>query len=251
MPCLTGGACTEVATAYVWSDHLNTPRELTRVNGSNVHVSMWKWDSLPFGETSPNANPSNLGVMKFNHRFPGQYRDLETGLYQNWNREYDAFLGRYVTSDPKGLEAEPNTYAYAKGAPVTIKDATGLTGDVMQCNSPGGSIDLNDRSLIYFPHQFLCLPSGACYGYGPSGSVFGSLGAITEDSSYLKNATCKPVRHAPGCSSDQFETCIKGEIDKIANSPGSYSPAVKNCMEVSSRIIQTCASKCGFLGGGG
>ena len=119
MPCLTGGTCTETATAYVWSDHLNTPRELTRVNASNnTHVSIWKWDSLPFGETQPNGNPSNLGIMTFNQRFPGQYYDKETGLHQNWNRDYDPKIGRYVQSDPIGLAAGPNTYAYVGCNPI-------------------------------------------------------------------------------------------------------------------------------------
>jgi RHS repeat-associated protein len=125
MPCLTGGACTESATAYVWTDHLNTPRELTRVNGSNQHVSLWKWDSLPFGESSPNENPSSLGVMTFNHRFPGQYRDGETGLYQNWHREYEARLGRYIESDPIGLRGGLNTFGYALQDPLQFTDPTG------------------------------------------------------------------------------------------------------------------------------
>jgi RHS repeat-associated protein len=126
MPCLTGGTCTETANAYIWTDHLNTPREITRVNASNVHVSLWKWDSLPFGETLPNANPTNLGVMTFNHRFPGQYRDKETGLYQNWNRDYEPKLGRYVESDPKGQDGGINLYLYSMNRPIDLQDRFGL-----------------------------------------------------------------------------------------------------------------------------
>lgn len=129
MPCMTGGSCTETATAYIRTDHLNTPRELTRVNASNQHVSIWKWDSLPFGETEPNGNPSSLGVMTFNHRSPGQYRDGETGLFQNWNREYEARLGRYVESDPLGLQAGPNTFGYVSANPLRSVDSKGLSED--------------------------------------------------------------------------------------------------------------------------
>jgi RHS repeat-associated protein len=126
MPCLTGGTCTETANAYIWTDHLNTPREITRVNASNAHVSTWKWDSLPFGETLPNANPTNLGVMTFNHRFPGQYRDKETGLHQNWNRDYEPKVGRYVESDPIGLSGGANTFSYCSANPVGKEDRNGL-----------------------------------------------------------------------------------------------------------------------------
>jgi RHS repeat-associated protein len=115
-----------VGLGYIWTDHLNTPRELTRINASNQHVSIWKWDSLPFGETAPNANPSSLGVMVFNHRFPGQYFDVESNLNQNWNRDYDPRIGRYVTSDPSGLAGGVNTYAYVANDPNTRTDLRGL-----------------------------------------------------------------------------------------------------------------------------
>jgi RHS repeat-associated protein len=129
LPCTTGVAnCTEQSTAMIWTDHLNTPRELTRVNAAGQHVSMWKWSGLPFGESAPNQNPNNYGPMTFNHRFPGQYYDKETGLHQNWYREYDPKLGKYIESDPLGQADDVNTYRYAKANPISIIDPEGLCG---------------------------------------------------------------------------------------------------------------------------
>jgi RHS repeat-associated protein len=143
LPCTTGVAnCTEQATAMIWTDHLNTPRELTRVNAAGQHVSIWKWSGLPFGETVPNENPSALGVMTFNHRFPGQYFDKESGLNQNWHRDYDPRLGRYVQTDPQGLKDGTNIYAYVHGMPVGSTDHTGLYWEY--CSGAGRMYHINN-----------------------------------------------------------------------------------------------------------
>jgi YD repeat-containing protein len=52
---------------YIHTDHLNTPRRITRRSTSDV---VWSWDSDPFGNTAANEDPNGLGAFSFNLRFP-------------------------------------------------------------------------------------------------------------------------------------------------------------------------------------
>jgi RHS repeat-associated protein len=62
----------------------------------------------------------------FNLRFPGQYADQETGLFQNGYREYDPSTGRYVEADPLGLNAGWNDYNYVESNSLNNVDLIGL-----------------------------------------------------------------------------------------------------------------------------
>lgn len=64
----------------------------------------------------------------YNLRYPGQYYDSETGTFYNYARDYDSQTGRYVESDPQGIEGDVNTYAYASDRPTSVVDPLGLMG---------------------------------------------------------------------------------------------------------------------------
>jgi len=61
-----------------------------------------------------------------NLRFAGQYHDAESGLHYNYFRYYDQSTGRYVTSDPIGLDGGLNTFGYVGGNPNRNIDLLGL-----------------------------------------------------------------------------------------------------------------------------
>ncbi len=108
---------------YLHADHLNTPRLASDIDGNIV----WQWYSDAFGGGSPTAYPVGDGqIAQINLRFPGQYFDAETGLHYNWNRYYDPKTGRYITSDPIGLEGGLNTYSYVDANPLANIDIEGL-----------------------------------------------------------------------------------------------------------------------------
>jgi RHS repeat-associated protein len=109
---------------YVHTDHLNSPRRITRSTDNTI---VWRWSSDPFGNGFVDQDPDGDGQgFVYNLRFPGQYADGETGLSYNYNRDYDPNSGRYVESDPLGLKAGINTYTYVENNPLGSTDPLGL-----------------------------------------------------------------------------------------------------------------------------
>ena len=122
---------------FIHVDHLGTPRLAI----GEDDVERWRWEQAePFGDNpplevmGPEGYPINLPL-----RFPGQYADKETNLHYNYFRDYDSETGRYVQSDPVGIAAGLNTYAYVGGDPLQSTDPLGLAkkpkGKWAECNA--------------------------------------------------------------------------------------------------------------------
>ena len=126
-----------VSISYVHSDQLNTPRQVTRPSDN---TTMWTWNSDPFGTDAANPNPAGAGTFAYDLRFPGQVFDGQAGLHENYFRDFDPAMGRYIESDPVGLLAGVNTYAYVSGSPVSLLDPAGLA-DVNLFNPNANSHD--------------------------------------------------------------------------------------------------------------
>jgi RHS repeat-associated protein len=193
---------------YLHADHLNTPRYGTNQTGEVV----WQWQSDAFGNGLPNEDSDGDGVsVKVNLRFPGQYYDSESGLHYNWNRYYDPAIGRYITSDPIGLEGGLNTFAYVGGNPVGFIDPNGLQawgynfGGGITVNNKHYSLsvafvaDTNGTSgILVTPEIGVGTPGGSLFARflyaagnntfdtisGPGGSVSGSVGKVSASISF-------------------------------------------------------------------
>lgn len=127
-----------VSLYYVHTDHLNTPRRISRPSDN---VVIWRWDGDPFGTTAANQDPDgDSNVFVYQLRFPGQYFDPETGMHYNYMRDFDSQTGRYIESDPIGIRGGLNTYVYANANPVKFVDPAGL--DPWVGGSAGGRVDI-------------------------------------------------------------------------------------------------------------
>ncbi|MFO1368126.1 MAG: RHS repeat-associated core domain-containing protein [Marinagarivorans sp.] len=128
---------------YIESDHLGRPTNIT----DTAKTSVWSATYSPFERT---AASGTFGA--FNIGLPGQYFDSETGLWYNWNRYYDASIGRYIQSDPIGLEGGVNTYSYVSNNPLSYIDSLGL--DLTPAQQDAITKAANDWANSNVPYRF-------------------------------------------------------------------------------------------------
>ena len=137
--------------AMIHNDHLGTPQKLTNSTGTVV----WSADYKPFGEAT-----ITVSTITNNLRFPGQYFDSETGLNYNYYRDYNPAIGRYIESDPIGIQRGTNhLFSYAGQDPINSMDALGLA-----CGSGWKQIFIPDNWFGWYSFEGPCSSHDSCYG---------------------------------------------------------------------------------------
>jgi len=153
----------------ILTDHLNSPRGVFELA---TQKTVWRWNMADdaFGENLAVEDPDTNGVaFKFDMRFPGQMFDSESGLHYNYFRDYEAGTGRYVESDPIGLDGGISTYAYAENSPILYFDFFGLA-ICPECEK-------KNRACISSAVSHL----GDCYrAYGKGGAGDGTIKFLCE-----------------------------------------------------------------------
>ncbi|WP_051817856.1 DUF6531 domain-containing protein [Kitasatospora sp. NRRL B-11411] len=99
------------------TDLVDAPSELVTADGRVV----WSGDSDLWGR----RRDGHDGAVSCPLGRPGQYYDAESGLEYNYFRYYDPSTGRYLSSDPLGLDGGPNPHAYVPN-PLFFIDPLGL-----------------------------------------------------------------------------------------------------------------------------
>ncbi len=155
---------------YVEADALGTPRSVV---DPVRNVTVWRWglEGEAFGSDYPNEDADGDGVVfNFDMRFPGQRYDSATGLHYNYYRDYDPATGRYVESDPIGLEGGVSTYSYADNNALINMDPDGLQFFPYSRN-------LNTRPPYRIPDQ-VAREANAVWGVATVGATVGTVGPI-------------------------------------------------------------------------
>jgi RHS repeat-associated protein len=120
---------------FVRTDKISRPVFATNATGAKV----WEVTYLPFGGVRTSSG------LPIDARFPGQWYQSESGLHQNWMRDYDPTTGRYIEPDPLGLIDGASVYGYVKQSPAMNIDPRGedcrvighdkFGNELLDCNS--------------------------------------------------------------------------------------------------------------------
>jgi RHS repeat-associated protein len=210
---------TSVSIYYVHTDHLGTPRKVTRPSDNGL---MWRYDPDTYGSsgTAVNGNPAGLGTFVYNLRFPGQYFLSESGLSYNYFRTYDPAVGRYIESDPMGLAGGSYaTYSYVRNNPISNKDPLGL-----MCTPGIGCYTTPAESALAQSGNYLGYYQLACAG-GDAYACFAQH--VAANDSYLGQLATDRVLdalHKKGSSCDDKATLNQIRTD-LANDYASYLPS--------------------------
>lgn len=105
-------------TYFIHTGQIEEPLVMTDASKAKV------WDAYvePYGKAQAFGTPS----AGLDLRLPGQWLQAESGdLHQNWHRDYDPSLGRYIEVDPIGIAGGQNPYGYVDGRPLELIDPRG------------------------------------------------------------------------------------------------------------------------------
>ena len=108
---------------YQLADHLGSSSVETDDVGQVISFEEY----YPFGGSSYHSVRSQVDVSDKRYRYNGKEKDSETGLYYYGARYYAPWLGRWMSTDPAGVEGSGlNMYWFDSGNPINRVDMDGM-----------------------------------------------------------------------------------------------------------------------------
>ncbi len=119
------GTSQEGDVLWALTDNLGTVRDVVEYDGGQV-TSVLHRSYDAFGNVTNEVNPNEVDFL---FGYTGRQFDEATGLQNNLNRWYDARVGRWMSEDPIGFEADDaNLSRYVGNGVTNAVDPNGLFG---------------------------------------------------------------------------------------------------------------------------
>ncbi|MDP3608524.1 MAG: RHS repeat-associated core domain-containing protein [Methylophilus sp.] len=106
----------------IHTDRRHAPMMATDEQGKVI----WQAEYDAWGILIQINHQEQSSQFNMNLRLPGQWQDQATGLYYNYQRDYNPDTGRYLTPDPLGFPDGADPYAYVNNDPLNKLDPLGL-----------------------------------------------------------------------------------------------------------------------------
>jgi RHS repeat-associated protein len=104
----------------------------------------------PYGTSAYRAMASGIEAPPKRYRFTGKERDEETDFVYHGARYYVAWLGRWGSCDPIGIQDGVNQYLYVSDKPTKLIDAAGMSGGPSPLgNSVDDVVDFETRQAAF------------------------------------------------------------------------------------------------------
>ncbi|WP_221282062.1 RHS repeat-associated core domain-containing protein [Chiayiivirga flava] len=218
---------------HIHTDHLGTPRAITRPAAANATIWRWDFNGSAFGDHAPHTDPDGDAThFTFNLRFPGQYFDAESGLHYNYFRDYSPPEGRYIESDPIGLVGGISTYSYVRGRPLLLTDPFGLAD--LRCgpgyravpnpNNPSSSSWLCLSDPESDPDERICVTGECASGILPNRKL-----TCQQSCNLWVGLICGPI--ATAANSDPIEAGMAYSGCRLAVLGGCEAHCSNQCEE--------------------